>query len=282
MDTPLLVAVGAFIAAAVGVVCLWRGVARGLAEYRQYFLNQIGDGLKSSFVEIDVLLLFTSSLAITAVLAGVGWWVLGVGGAVAGVAVGLLLPRFALRYLRRRRARRFIYQLPDALHALSSTLRSGVSLPKALEQLSKWQPVPLSQEFRLVLTEHQIGWDLADALERMHERIPRPEVELLNSAINISRSVGGNLADTLESLAVTLTEKLAIEGKIDALTAMGRMQGWVVSCVPLLMGLAMYLMNPEHIEPLFTEFRGMVILAVIVLMMTLAVFTIRRIVSIDV
>lgn len=278
----MVIAVAAFVGGALGLACAWQGVERGLGEYRQYFLTKVGDGLKSSFIEADVLLLFGLSLLVTAALGIALWFLLGVVGAMAGVVVGLLLPRHALRIVARRRADRFIYQLPDALHALSSTLRSGVSLPKALEQLSTWQPAPLSQEFRLVLTEHQLGWDLSDALEHMHQRVPRPEVELLNGAINISRQVGGNLADTLESLAVTLTEKLTIEGKINALTAMGRLQGWVVACVPVGMGLAMYLLNPEHIEPMFSEFHGMVTLGVICVMMVLAIVTIRRIVAIDV
>jgi tight adherence protein B len=172
--------------------------------------------------------------------------------------------------------------LPDALHALSAALRSGVSLPKGLEQLASWQPAPLSQEFGLVLSEYQIGRDLGDALDNMYGRIGGAELELMNGAIKISRAVGGNLADTLESLAVTLAEKLSVEGKIAALTAMGKLQGWVVSLVPLLVGVALYLLDPAQIEPLFTELHGWITLGIITVLMTLAVFMIRKIVNIDV
>jgi tight adherence protein B len=161
-------------------------------------------------------------------------------------------------------------------------MRSGANLTRGLEQLASWQPAPLRQEFSQVLSEYQIGRDLGESLENLHRRINKPEVELTTGAINISRQVGGNLADTLESLAETLAEKITIEGKIKALTAMGRMQGWVVTAVPLFMGLAMYLTNPEQIMPLFTESGGWVILIVISIMMMLAVFTIRKIVNIDV
>ena len=116
----------------------------------------------------------------------------------------------------------------------------------------------------------------------MQARIPRPELELMNGAINISRSVGGNLADTLESLAMTLNETVAVEGKINALTAMGRMQGWVVSLVPAVIAVALYLMNPDSIRPLFTELHGWITLGIVIVMMTLAVIMIRKIVNIDV
>ena len=196
--------------------------------------------------------------------------------------IGALIPQHALRIIKRRRIAQFLLQLPDALHALSSTLRSGVNLPKGLEQLAHWQPAPLSQEFGTVLNEYQIGRELGEALDNMQSRIQRPELDLLIGAVKISRAVGGNLADTLESLAETLTEKLSVEGKIASLTAMGRLQGWVVSAVPLLMGVAMYLSNPDQIMPLFTEVRGWATLAIIATMMVMAVFSIRKIVNIDV
>jgi tight adherence protein B len=178
--------------------------------------------------------------------------------------------------------KRFVYQLPDALLALASALRAGSNLAKGLELLATRQPAPLSQEFTIVLAEYRIGRQLSDALRDLRARIDAPEIELMNTAVNVSRRVGGNLADTLESLAKTLQEKAHIEGKIDALTSMGRAQGWVVGLLPLFIGFVLYQQQPERMSLLFTEWYGWVVLAVVCAMMGLAAWMIRKIVNIDV
>lgn len=280
MDSALAVVI--FIAVSSGVVAAWQFASSTLRQYRSYFERQVGPALQRSFIRANATYLFAASLLGITLMTLVGYAVAGSVGAVVCLLAGALVPKLALKILKQRRAEELIRQLPDALHSLASTLRSGINLPKGLEQLARWQPKPLSQEIGLVLAEYQIGKDLGDALDGMQSRIDRPELELMNGAIKISRSVGGNLADTLEALADTLNEKLTVEGKIKALTAMGRLQGWVVSAVPVLMGVAMYFTNPDQIMPLFTEFRGWVTLSVISVMMVAAVVSIRRIVSIDV
>ncbi len=280
MDSALAVVI--FIAVSSGVVAAWQFASSTLRQYRSYFERQVGPALQRSFIRANATYLFAASLLGITLMTLVGYAVAGSVGAVVCLMTGALVPKLALKILKQRRAEELIRQLPDALHSLASTLRSGINLPKGLEQLARWQPKPLSQEIGLVLAEYQIGKDLGDALDGMQSRINRPELELMNGAIKISRSVGGNLADTLEALADTLNEKLTVEGKIKALTAMGRLQGWVVSAVPVLMGVAMYFTNPDQIMPLFTEFRGWVTLSVISVMMVAAVVSIRRIVSIDV
>jgi tight adherence protein B len=178
--------------------------------------------------------------------------------------------------------KRFVYQLPDALLALSSALRAGSNLSKGLELLSTRQPPPLSQEFTIVLAEHRVGRQLSESLFDMRKRIDAPELDLMNTAINVSRRVGGNLADTLESLAKTLQEKAHIEGKIDALTAMGRAQGWVVGLLPIFIGFVLYQQQPDRMGLLFTQWYGWIVLGVIAVMMMIAAWMIRKIVTIDV
>lgn len=282
MQGTLILLVVFFVAGALGCFAGARFISEFLHNYREYFATRVDSGLKRNFISAGMSFLFIVSLVVTAALGFISYLVLGFVGLIAGILAGLLLPHIAMAWIKKRRSNQFIYQLPDALHALSAALRSGVSLPKGLEQLASWQPAPLSQEFGLVLSEYQIGRELGEALNNMYERIQRPELELMNGAINISRSVGGNLADTLESLAITLSEKLSVEGKIAALTAMGKLQGWVVSVVPLLVGVALYLLDPAQIEPLFTELHGWITLGIITVLMALAVLMIRKIVNIDV
>lgn len=255
---------------------------RGLAGYEKAFVRHVGAGLKYNFIAADARVVFGLSALATIACAIVGFYLLRVAGAVLGMAFGLLAPRIVIGRIAKARTKRFVYQLPDALLALSSALRAGSNLTKGLELLSTRQPAPLSQEFTIVLAEHRVGRQLADSLADMRKRIDTPELDLMNTAINVSRRVGGNLADTLESLAKTLQEKAHIEGKIDALTAMGRAQGWVVGLLPIFIGFVLYQQQPERMGLLFSEWYGWIVLAVVAVMMTIAAWMIRKIVSIDV
>ncbi len=125
------------------------------------------------------------------------------------------------------------------------------------------QPAPLSQEFSIVLAEQRVGRPLAESLDDLRRRVGAPELDLMNTAMNVSRRVGGNLADTLESLARTLQEKAHMEGKIDALTSMGRAQGWVVGLLPVFIGFVLYQQQPARMSLLFTQWYGWVVLAIV-------------------
>lgn len=276
---PRALAVLCVLVAVVSSILLLR---RALLSYQRAFARQVVAGLKYNFIAADARTAFALSAAATIVCAILGFYALGIAGAVVGVGCGLLAPRVVIARIAKSRIKRFVYQLPDALLALASALRAGSNLTKGLELLSTRQPAPLCQEFTIVLAEHRVGRQLAESLADMRVRIDTPELDLLNTAINVSRRVGGNLAETLESLAKTLQEKAHIEGKIDALTAMGRAQGWVVGLLPIFIGFVLYQQQPERMRLLFTEWYGWIVLAVVGAMMGIAAWMIRKIVSIDV
>lgn len=257
-------------------------VRLGISKYEHAFVRNIGAGLKYNFIVANPHTLFAASVVLTLVFGTVGYVLLGAVGAVAGIIGGIAAPRVTVAALGKRRVKQFVYQLPDALLALASALRAGSNLTKGLELLSTRQPPPLSQEFTIVLAEYRVGRQLADSLTDLRKRINTPELDLMNTAMNVSRRVGGNLADTLESLAKTLQEKAHIEGKIDAMTAMGRAQGWVVGLLPIFIGFVLYQQQPERMSLMFTEWYGWVVLALVAVMMAIAAWMIRKIVSIDV
>lgn len=255
---------------------------RLFADYESSFVSGVGESLRRSFIVANPHRLFLLSVVATLILGVFAFWLASWVGVAAALVAGLFGPRAALRLIAQRRARRFVRQLPDALLALASALRAGSNLPKALELMSTRQPAPLSQEFTMVLAEHRVGRPLAQSLADLRRRIDAPELDLMSTAMNVSRRVGGNLADTLESLARTLQEKAHVEGKIDALTSMGRAQGWVVGLLPILIGFVLYRQQPARMSLLFTEWYGWVVLAVVGVMMTVAAWMIRKIVRIDV
>src|SRR3954463_16492103 len=202
----------------ISVVLVLVVIRRGASSYESAFVTSVAAGLKHNFIVADPRALFLVSVGLTLLLGSFGYAVMGPVGAVAATIVAIGAPRLALRYFAHRRTKQFVYQLPDALLALASALRAGSNLTKGLELLSTRQSPPLAQEFTIVLAEYRVGRQLADSLADMRKRVDTPELDLMNTAINVSRRVGGNLADTLEALAKTLQEKAHMEGKIDALT----------------------------------------------------------------
>ena len=131
-------------------------------------------------------------------------WILGV---ALGLALGLLLPSFALRHLARRRARAFEFVLPDVLMLVATSLASGFSLLQALDAVARDAPEPAGKEFSRALAETRIGADVSDALDHMAERMDSENMRWATMAIRIQREVGGNLAETLRTTAATLRER---------------------------------------------------------------------------
>jgi len=194
----------------------------------------------------------------------------------------LFIPNILYSSARKRRQRRFEQQLPDGLAMISGSMRAGASLNIALESLVKEQQPPLAQEFQLFLREQRIGGDFEESLSHMEKRMPIAELGRVISAPRIPREGGGNLAEVLESLADTLRRKHTMEGKIDSLTAQGKLQGIVMTGLPILLGVLLNFLEPEAMEKLWTTPVGWVVLTIIVVMLGLGYFMISKITTIDV
>lgn len=200
-----------------------------------------------------------------------------------GLFVALLLsPYFVLKILIKKRLKKFERQLPDALVMLSGSLRAGTSISIALDGLIKESPAPLSQEFSLLVRERKLGVDLDTAMKNMETRVPLEDLSMSLSAIRISREVGGDLASTLEALADTLRRKLTMEGKIESLTAQGKLQGVVMSGLPIFLMLVLLKLEPATMGMMFSTKIGWVVLFLIVCMQALGFLAIRKITEINV
>lgn len=202
--------------------------------------------------------------------------------ALASVPIAMTLPRKYLQRLRKKRIEKLEKQLPDALLMMSGALRAGASFPSALEAMVYETAPPISQEFDLLMREIRLGIDMDIAMRNIEKRIPIPDFLMMTAAVTIAREVGGNLAEALESVAQTLREKLQMEGKIKALTSQGRMQGIVMTCLPLFLMAVLRFMEPKAMAPLFSEPVGWATLAVIGVMEFLGYISIAKITNIDV
>jgi|AOMQ01.1.fsa_nt_gi tight adherence protein B len=202
--------------------------------------------------------------------------------AVATAIVIALLPRFVLRWLQKRRLDRLHAQLPDALMMLASGLRGGANLQQAMEGLSRDLSPPISQELALVVREQRLGVTFEDAIEHLAQRVPSQDVQLVSSALRISREVGGNLADTVARLGDTIRKRLMMEQKIKALTSQGRLQGIVMTVLPALIIFALLQIEPQAMGALFNTMRGWAVLAIAILFEVFGYLWIQKIVSIEV
>lgn len=202
--------------------------------------------------------------------------------AAATLPIALALPKKFLARMRSKRIDALEQQLPDALLMMAGALRAGVSFPVALESVVHESAPPISQEFELLMREIRLGIDLDVAMRNAERRIPVPDFMMATAAITIAREVGGNLAEALESVASTLRAKLQMEGKIKALTSQGRMQGIVMTGLPLLVMAALFFLEPKAMAPLFHEPVGWATLAVIAVMEFLGYKSISKITNIDV
>ncbi|MFM0508947.1 type II secretion system F family protein [Paraburkholderia sp. RL17-373-BIF-A] len=202
--------------------------------------------------------------------------------ALVSVPIAMILPKKYFKRMRQKRIETLEKQLPDALMMMSGALRAGASFPIALEAVVHETTPPISQEFDLLMREIRLGIDLDIAMRNVEKRIPIPDFLMMTAAVTIAREVGGNLAEALESVAATLREKLQMEGKIRALTSQGRMQGIVMTCLPLFLMLVLRFMEPKAMAPLFNEPIGWATLAVIGVMEFLGYLSITKITNIDV
>lgn len=235
------------------------------------------------FVFVPARRLLTLSITFALALAVV-CWAAGLPDLLTLLAAALALgvPRMALRWLRSRRTRRLSQQLPDALTLWAGLLRAGLGATPALAEVGARQPSPLGDELRLALGQLRLGVPMEAALQGMRERADMPDLRLLATLLSANRELGGNLAEPLQRLADLLRGRLAMEARIESLTAQGRMQGVVVGTLPLLLLVVLYAMEPETMRMLHTTVQGWVALGLIAIMECVGFLLIRRIVRIDV
>ena len=256
---------------------------RLLQAWRERFTRETGFHLRELFLFVDPARLYVLNLALTLLGALTAWLLSGsLMIALMATIVLALTPRGVLRWLRTRRIERIEQQLPDALQMLAGTARAGLSLPAAMRQVSAELTPPLQQELLLVQHEQRLGVSLDDALENLARRVPAQPVKLMVSAMRIANETGGGLAETLERTANTLRSQQAMELKILALTAQGKLQAWVVGLLPMFLLWVLNRMEPAAMSQLWTTQLGWGVLAAVLVMEFIGVLLIRRIVAIDI
>jgi len=200
--------------------------------------------------------------------------------ALAGFASGAAATYMYLQLSIKRRQKAFVNQLGDMLTMVANALRAGFSFLQAFELVAKEMDAPIGVEVRKVMNEINVGVTLEDALENMQRRVQSPDFELIVTAVLIQRQVGGNLAQILDTISGTIQERIRMRREVKALTAQGRASGVVLTLIPVFLAIALQIINPSYLAPLFQSPIGRMAIGGSIVLVILGYLVIMRIVDI--
>ena len=250
-----------------------------------------GSGLSKELARADLKLKPAEYIAIMVILgvgAGFVAWFLGGRSIIIGIigaAVGAYIPRLYVRRQQSQRLIRFGEQLPDMLNLMVNGLRAGYSTVQAMEAVGKELPPPISDEFRRVVQEIQLGVPMEQALDNLLRRIPSDDLDLTITAINVQREVGGNLAEILDTISHTIRERVRIKGEIRVLTTQVMYSGRFLAMMPVFIALTLWFLNRPYMMMFFdpdSRMIGIPLLAIGVIMIMTGYFVMVKIADIEV
>ncbi|MFQ5680489.1 MAG: type II secretion system F family protein [Candidatus Omnitrophota bacterium] len=203
-------------------------------------------------------------------------------GLVVGCAIAAVLPKIAIAQLEAKHKREFTGQLVDALMILSSSLKAGLSLVQAIEELVKEMSGSISREFSLVLRENRMGISLEQALNHLRQRVGAEELDLVVTAIMVARETGGDLTQTFSRLTTTIREKDKLVGRVKSLCTQAKLQGAIMGFLPIGFSIAVYSLNPGYFNIMIREPVGQGLLAYAVASEVIGIYLIRKLSRVDI
>ena len=198
------------------------------------------------------------------------------------VPLGASLPMLWLLQRRSSRLKAFEEQFPDALDLISRSLRAGHAFQAAIGMAADELTAPAAPEFKKVFDQQNFGLPLKDALNALTERVPLLDVKFFVTAVAIQRDTGGNLAEILDNLAHVVRERFKIQRQVRVHTAHGRITGFVLLALPAFLGIALTMINREHMRPLWEEPMGRNLILATIVMQLVGFVWIRKVIKIEV
>jgi len=253
--------------------------------------SKFGDKIATNLAQADLKLRpaeYVAAMVIASFLLGFFAWAVGgqnIISALIGAILGGMAPRIYMKRLQDKRLVTFGNQLPDMLNLVVNGLRSGYSTMQALEAVSKELPPPLSDEFNRVVKEMQLGISMGDSLNNLHRRIPSDDLDLIITAINVQREVGGNLAEILDTISYTIRERIKIKGEIKVLVSQVIYSGRFLALLPLILMGLLWFANREYLMTFFSPGNllcGGIMLGIAGLMVLAGYLTMNKLADIEV
>lgn len=253
--------------------------------------SSFGDGIAKELARADIKLKpaeYVASQFIAAIGAGAVAWLIGgrsIIFALLGCVLGWFLPRIYVRMEQSKRLIRFDGQLADMLNLMVNGLRAGYSTPQAMESVSREMPPPICDEFHRVTQEMQLGLPMEVALENLLRRIPSEDLDLVITAINVQREVGGNLAEILDTISYTIRERVRIKGEIRVLTTQAMTSGKFLAMLPLILAAVLWVVNRDYMMEFFnpeTRLPGIIAIVFSGLLVISGYFAMTKIATVEI
>lgn len=203
-------------------------------------------------------------------------------GLIVGLGVAAILPQVLVKQLEAKHRNMFSAQLVDGLMIISSSLKAGLSLIQALEELVTEMPAPLSQEIGLLLRENRMGVSLDDAFIHLRKRMNLEELNLVVTAIMVARETGGDLTLTFAQLATTIREKNKLHGKVRALCVQAKLQGIIMGFLPIAFAFVVYNLNHHYFDEMLKQQTGQLLIGYAVVSEIVGLFLIKKFSQIEV
>ncbi len=275
-----------------------RGKKRGGTNFRGAFFKEVGkirflEGYKKKvqlnlikahlllkaeeFITLNIVLFFVFSVLIL-MIQGIEKWPLGI---LAGI-VGWVLPSIIVKSKIKKRGKHLNEQLADAISMMSNSLKSGYSFFQAIDMVAEEMTGPIAEEFSVFKKEVSLGQNTEKAFENMVARVSSEDLELVVIAVLIQRQVGGNLSEVLDNITETIRDRVRIKGELKTITAQGKISGLVISLLPVILCLLIYLINPAQMSILFIRPLGQVMIGIAAVMELTGIFLIRKVVKIEI
>ncbi len=200
--------------------------------------------------------------------------------ALAGGLFSALLPTATLKLLAVKRSTKFDEQIPEVLDMISRSLQAGHSMAGAVEHVGQMMPDPAGRLFRMTFEQQRLGMRISDALASLPERIDSPDLRFFVTIIRMNSEIGGALAETLEKLSETIRARIQIRRQVKVYTSEGKISGYILSALPFIVFLMIYLVTPGYLEPFFTNETCRYILYIVLAGQAVGFLVIQKIVNI--
>ena len=199
-----------------------------------------------------------------------------------GISSGLLLPHWYVNFRRNRRFKRFLFQFANAVDVVIRGIKVGLPLLDCFKVVSNDAQSPVKEEFKLIMEDQVMGMPMADAAERLPERIPLAEARFFATVVAIQSRTGGNLSEALTNLSKVLRDRQKMQQKIKALSSEAKTSAIIISSLPVFVAGALYVTAPKYVSLLLNTLAGNLILAACAVWMLIGVLVMRKIIRIDI
>lgn len=198
-----------------------------------------------------------------------------------GLSAGFGLPRWVLGHLKKRREKKFIDALPDAVDVIVRGIKAGLPLFDSLKVVMVDSPEPLRSEFRAIVETQGIGMPLGEACMKLYERVPLPEANFFGIVISIQTKSGGNLSEALGNLSKVLRDRKKMKGKIQAMSMEAKASAGIIGALPPVVMIIVYIMSPDYVSLLWTHPTGQFMLAASAVWMSIGVMVMKKMINFD-